>query len=98
MKDSPYDWHKGLSLPQSAYTDPARFDADMAHLTRGQWLLVDHAARIPNPGDYFLVQIGPDNVIVTKNRAGEIRAFHNACRHRGSRVCLEKEGSRRTFT
>lgn len=98
MKDFSHHWQPGLSLPQAVYTAPACFDADMARLMREQWLLVDHASRLPNPGDYFLAQIGAESVIVTRNRTGELRAFYNACRHRGSRICLEREGSRRTFT
>ena len=98
MKDFSDVWQPGLSLPQAVYTDPVCFDADMARLMRDQWFLVDHASRIAKPGDYFLTQIGAESVIVTRNRAGEVKAFYNACRHRGSRVCLEREGSRRTFT
>ena len=28
-----------------------------------------------------------------RDRAGEIRAFHNVCRHRGSRICKTEQGN-----
>lgn len=37
-------------------------------------------------------------MIVIRNRAGEVNAFYNVCRHRGSRVCLESAGSKRVLT
>lgn len=35
---------------------------------------------------------------MTRNKSGDVKAFHNAYRHRGSRVCLEHQGNKRLFT
>jgi phenylpropionate dioxygenase-like ring-hydroxylating dioxygenase large terminal subunit len=40
--------------------------------------------RNPNPGDYFLCEIADDSVIVLRGTSGEVHAFYNVCRHRGS--------------
>jgi len=34
----------------------------------------------------------PYDVVIVRGRDGEIRAFHNSCRHRGSQICKAKEG------
>jgi len=87
----------GYSLARDFYTDPDIFEKDMERVFRRQWLLSGHTARIPKAGDYYLYEIGRDSVIVARGRDGEVSAFHNVCRHRGSRVCLKGEGNTRLF-
>lgn len=83
----------GFSLGQPFYTDPDVFETDLERVIGRQWLLVDHVSRIPNPGDYFLYRIGRDEIILVQDLEGEIRAFFNVCRHRGSRICRREEGN-----
>ena len=54
-------------------------------------------ARSPSAGDYQLVEIGEDSIIVARTETGDIRAMHNICRHRGARVCEELSGNRKTY-
>ena len=86
------DFRYGQSLPGRHYSDTGIFDRDMRMLGDTQWLLVDHASRIPRPGDYFLFTIGIESLIVIRDRAKAVHALYNVCRHRGSRVCLEASG------
>ena len=53
---------------------------------------------VPSPGDYFLVEIDVESVIVVRGQDNELRALVNVCRHRGSLVCLEAVGNTRKFT
>ena len=48
--------------------------------------------RIPRPGDYFLQGIGTESIIVLRDHSGDVRAFYNVCRHRGTRLCEEETG------
>ena len=57
-----------------------------------RWLCVGREDRIPNPGDYFVQEIGTESVIVLRDRAGGYRAYYNVCRHRGTRLCEEHTG------
>lgn len=57
------------------------------------WLLAGHVSQLENAGDYFLYELENESVIVLRDQAGAIRAFHNHCRHRGSRLCREKQGT-----
>lgn len=57
------------------------------------WLLVGHASELAAPGSYFLFELDHESVIVLRDGAGAIRAFHNHCRHRGSRLCREHAGT-----
>jgi phenylpropionate dioxygenase-like ring-hydroxylating dioxygenase large terminal subunit len=41
---------------------------------------------IPNPGDFVTFDLGPDSIVVLRDRDRRVRAFHNVCRHRGARL------------
>jgi len=89
LKQFRTDW----SLPQPFYNDPRVFAWDLERIFLKDWLLIDHASRIPRPGDYFLFEVAGESIIVTRGKDGEVHALLNVCRHRGSRVCLEPSGS-----
>ena len=98
MKDGSSSWVYGHSLPAELYVSDEVFRDDLNWLLTSQWLLAGHVSQIPNAGDFFLYEIEGESVILTRTKSGEVKAFHNACRHRGSRVCLEHQGNKRLFT
>jgi phenylpropionate dioxygenase-like ring-hydroxylating dioxygenase large terminal subunit len=83
----------GHSLPRAFYTDPQLFELDLERMLLQHWFCVGHASSLRASGDYFLVDLGRESVIVCRDREGEIRALLNVCRHRGSRVCIERSGN-----
>ena len=80
------------SLPRPFYTDENIYRAEMERIFRRGWLFAGHTCQIPRPGDYFVYDIDTESIIVTRDRAGEIRALFNFCRHRGARLCREAAG------
>jgi phenylpropionate dioxygenase-like ring-hydroxylating dioxygenase large terminal subunit len=55
-----------------------------------------HAGRVEelkNPGDFFTYDIGDESVIVLRNAAGELKAYHNVCSHRARRLVDNAAGS-----
>jgi glycine betaine catabolism A len=85
------------SLPQEFYGDPEIFRIDMERIWGRYWLYAGHACTIPEPGDFLTYKIGDDSVIFVRDKDGGIRAFHNTCRHRGSRLCAVEKGRARHF-
>ena len=83
---------KFFSLPQAFYGDPAYFAADLEGIFERNWLFAGVTSLIPEGGDYFTLAVGKTSVIVLRDRSGTIRAFHNTCRHRGSRICDAERG------
>lgn len=61
------------------------------------WLFLTHESQIPNPGDYVRTTMGEDEVIVVRQRDASIKAFINACRHRGAQLCAAEAGCARNF-
>ena len=78
---------QGFSLPQAFYVDEEMFQADLQAVFAADWLFACNTCEIKNPGDYITLAIGQDSLVVLRDRDGEVRAFHNVCRHRGSRIC-----------
>jgi 3-phenylpropionate/trans-cinnamate dioxygenase alpha subunit len=62
------------------------------------WLFLAHDSMIPRANDFFATYMGGDPVIVARQADGSVKAFLNACRHRGMRVCRAESGNTRTFT
>lgn len=91
-------WQRGKSLTREYYTSQQVFDRDLAWITTSQWLIVDHVSRIPNPGDFFLLDVGAESIIILRISDNAFCAFYNVCRHRGSRICLKPEGHVRMLT
>lgn len=87
----------GLALPRDFYTSRALYDAEMRHYWNASWIWVGHTCQIPEPGDFFTFEYGPESIIIARDRAGEVGAFLNVCRHRGSRVCTQAAGNARVF-
>ena len=83
----------GYSLPQPFYKDPEFFKQDLELIWYRDWLFAGHDCELTKPGHYITLQVGAYPVVVVRGRDGEIRAFHNSCRHRGSRVCLKEKGT-----
>jgi phenylpropionate dioxygenase-like ring-hydroxylating dioxygenase large terminal subunit len=61
------------------------------------WIYVGHASEVKNPGDFRTRQVAGRPVIFCRDRAGQVRALINSCRHRGALVCREREGNARQF-
>jgi len=87
----------GTSLAQPFYTDPRIFARDLERVFARQWVFAGHVSRLRQPGDYFLFSIGNESIVVARGGNGAIHALFNVCRHRGSRVCLEPQGNKRTL-
>jgi Rieske 2Fe-2S family protein len=81
-------WREGTTIPSEYYIDDKHYVKDERFIGEHLWFLADHVNRIPKPGDYFVFEYGRgDSIIALRNKAGEVKAYHNVCRHRGSRLC-----------
>jgi len=83
---------RGFSLPQAFYADDELHEADLDAIFGAQWIFACNACEIRRPGDYLTLEFGRDSIVILRDREGEVRAFHNVCRHRGSRLCLTEKG------
>ena len=80
------------TLPARYYTDPSVLQSELDGLFGTMWVYAGRAQEAERPGQYFVREFNGRNIVVTRNAAGEIRAFHNVCRHRGTRICDASAG------
>lgn len=83
----------GHALPGPCYTSPRVFDLDIEAVWARTWVFVATEAEVREPGDYVTVDLGPYSIIVVRDDDEVVRALHNVCRHRGSRILVEPSGS-----
>jgi Rieske 2Fe-2S family protein len=80
-------------LPAAWYRDPAHYQLELEAFWYSRWIAVAREEELPNPGDWRLARIGTQSIVVLRGEGGELRAFHNTCRHRGSVLCTEDSGN-----
>jgi len=80
------------TLPASWYFDPAQFHREMEAIWWRDWLCVGRCSEWPEAGDYRIIRVGDQQVVITRTGSGELHAFHNTCRHRGSLICQAEAG------
>lgn len=87
------------TLPASYYTSEAVLNQEKRSLFYKHWQFVGHVAQIPTPGDYITVTIFDQNVILSRAKNNEIKAYYNVCPHRGHQLVEEgSSGKKRAFT
>jgi phenylpropionate dioxygenase-like ring-hydroxylating dioxygenase large terminal subunit len=79
------------ALPAWAYNHPEMTRLEYERLLKPSWQIVCHLSALALPGDFVALDLGADSVVAVRTAQGEIRAFHNVCRHRGARL-LEGAG------
>ena len=81
-------------LAQARALDPSLYvDAGIATLDREavfsrSWHLVGHISQIPAPGDFLVADTALAPLLIVRDSLGELRAFHNVCRHRAGPLAL----------
>ena len=80
------------SLDQAFYTDADIYQRDIEQIYLKCWLYAGHISEIPTVGDWFLFELAGESVIIVRSGESEVSALINVCRHRGSKICLERRG------
>lgn len=74
--------------------DEELYALEMERVFAKTWLLLGHESEIPKAGDFVVRDMAEDNVIVARDRDGEVYVSLNVCPHRGMRVCLGEAGNK----
>ena len=81
-----------------AYVDPAIFDLELERIFGRLWIYVAHESQLKKPGDFVRTNLAGNEVLITRDEAGQICALYNRCPHRGARICMVDHGSSRLFS
>ncbi len=81
-----------VGLPSHFYYDPAHYEREFSAIWCRSWIPLCRVDDLARPRDFRVVELGDQSVLVVRNTKGELRAFHNTCRHRGSLLCTGEQG------
>ncbi len=85
-------------VPVTPVVSPEYFERERETIFRKIWLNLGRVEDVPNPGDYVVrdIAILKASIIVVRGDDGQVRAFHNVCRHRGNQL-VQGSGNARGF-
>jgi phenylpropionate dioxygenase-like ring-hydroxylating dioxygenase large terminal subunit len=81
----------------SLYTDPEIFESELQRIWYRTWVYIGHVSEVPEPNDYVVKSIGPQSVIMTRDKQGQIHLLLNRCAHRANIVCDAPKGNSSAF-
>ncbi len=84
--------------PVQRYTCPDRFTKERTVLFRGLPVIAAHRSELAAPNDFLTREIAGLPVLMTRDAVGDVRAFLNVCRHRGTRLVNDETGCLKRFT
>jgi phenylpropionate dioxygenase-like ring-hydroxylating dioxygenase large terminal subunit len=87
-----------MSLPGWLYFDPEFFEAEKKAFLRAAPQIVCHVSEIQQPGDWRTLEYLGESIVVIRGDDGDVRAFSNVCRHRGSRLVDGTAGCAKVLT
>jgi glycine betaine catabolism A len=81
------------TLPTRWYRSEEIFRLEKERIFWREWMCVCRAEEIQGPGAHRVIDVLGESILLVRNREGELRAFYNVCRHRGSRLCRDGAGN-----
>jgi phenylpropionate dioxygenase-like ring-hydroxylating dioxygenase large terminal subunit len=87
-------------VPAKAYYCPDYFELEREAIFKRTWLQVAHVCELPDKGSFInvAVEVAKTSVLITRGKDDVLRAFHNVCPHRGTRLVDVSEGKTNKFT
>jgi len=82
------------TLNPGCYTSERFYEREVETIFMREWNLLGRADYIPNPGDYFTVDFVGVPLVIVRGDDGQVRAFVNSCRHRGSKIATGQGSAR----
>ena len=81
-----YEFRGDADLSYDDFTSPEFMQAEFDHVWSRTWQWACRDEHIPEPGDYYVYDIGDLSAIIVRQDDGSVVAFHNACLHRGTQL------------
>ena len=81
------------SLPSHYYTSGEIFDREKNLIFAQEWFCAGREEELPEPGNYNVLEVAGESILVVRTAKGELKAHYNVCRHRGARLCATPQDS-----
>ena len=87
--------HQARHLPGDFYTSQETYALERERIFQKDWLCVGRVEEFEKPGDYLTLRIADEPVVVVRDETGQLKAFYNVCRHRGTEVAVGQGNTKR---
>ncbi|HEU4648639.1 MAG TPA: aromatic ring-hydroxylating dioxygenase subunit alpha [Gemmatimonadales bacterium] len=77
------------TLAREYYLSAEAFEREKERIFCREWFCAGREEEVPKPGDYLLLDVAGESVLLVRTREGQLKAFFNVCRHRGCQLVLE---------
>ncbi len=81
----------------SLYTNEDVFADELERIWYKTWVFVGHTSEVPEPNDYVRKKLGLQDVIMTRDKSGDVHLLLNRCAHRANLVCDDAAGNSSSF-
>jgi len=81
-------------IPKERYTSQEWLAAEYERLWPQVWQMACRVEEVPEVGDFVEYTIGDQSILVVRESTESIRAYHNSCLHRGTRLCAGEGNAR----
>ena len=85
--------HGVFRVHHKVFSDPELFELEQRYIFERTWQFLALESEVSRPNDFVTGWIGRTPVLVTRDAQGEVRAFANVCRHKGSVLCRSERGN-----
>ena len=85
-------------ISRRAFVERELRDIEQAEIFDKCWLYLGHSSELRKPGAFLTRAVGGRSLLFNRDAAGTVRAFLNACPHRGASVCRERSGMAKYFS
>lgn len=86
VRSESYHFLGDEDVTSDRYIDPEYQKKEFERLWTRTWQWACREEHIPNVGDYMVYEVGPYSFIITRVGENDIRAYYNACLHRGTKL------------
>jgi glycine betaine catabolism A len=77
------------TLHRDYYLSDKVFRLEQERIFYREWFCAGREEDLARPGDYRVLDVAGESILVVRNREGRLVAHYNVCRHRGSRLVAE---------
>lgn len=100
IPDDELSWLGTDPVPAKPYYDPAYFELERRAVFLKSWIHVGHVCELAEPGSFVRrdLEFARASLLIVRGRDGQVRAFHNVCPHRGTRLVDEAAGRQAKFS
>ena len=85
------------SVHRRVYTDAGVYALEQRHLFRNAWMFLGHTSQVPNPGDFYTVDIAGEPLLMLRQADASVKVLFNRCMHKGAKLVLAEFGNTGRF-